>query len=216
MLLRPALFAVPIAAAIACWFVVRAQQPAPAGADRTPIDPTQLAAIATEIAQRSEHLKPMIEEVHTADWLAKGAPEAYIGQWRSLAEQNQAIQADMTGIAQHPDAMQEASLEQIMRALFRLHRFDSDLDALLNSVRRYQNPALADLIESVAAGDQKSIEKLQQYVLDLANEKERELDVENNEAQRCRSTLAGQPPVRPSAQGKTTASPNNSTSGTPK
>jgi hypothetical protein len=107
----------------------------------------------------------------------------------------------MSGIAQHPEAMQD-----VMRALFRVHRFDSDLDGLLGSVRRYQNPALADLIESVAAGDLKSIEKLEQYVLDLANEKERELDLENNEAQRCRSILASQPPVHPSAPRKTTTS----------
>ena len=211
MRLRPALFAVPMAVVIACWFVVRAQQPSPA-ADRLPLDPAQVADIAGEISQRSEHLKPMLEQVHTADWVSKGAPEAYIGQWRSLVEQNQAIAAEMTGIAQRPEAMQEASLQQIMRALFRVHRFDSDLNGLLNSVRRYQNPALADLIESVAAGDQRSVEKLQQYVLDLADEKEKQLAVEDEEAQRCRSTLASQPPVRPAAPRKAAAPPNNSPS----
>lgn len=197
---RPALIAIPMAVVIACWFALRAQQPALPGADRIPFDPSQVTAIAGEISQRSEHLKPMIEEVHAADWAAKGAPEAYAAQWRSLTEQNQAIEDDMTAIAQNPEAMQD-----VMRALFRVHRFDSDLDGLLGAVRRYQNPALADLIESVAAGDRSGVEKLQQYVLDLANEKERQLDVEDKEAQRCRSMLASQPPPRPAAPKKTTS-----------
>ncbi len=90
-----------------------------------------------------------------------------------------------------------------MRALFRVHRFDSDLNALLIAVRRYQNPALADLIESVSVTDQAGVEKLQQYVLDLADANEKQLGIEDEEAQRCRANLASQPPVRTAAPKKT-------------
>jgi hypothetical protein len=190
MRLRPALFAVPMAVVIA-WFVVRAEQQNPPNAGSVPMDSAQVAAITAEISQRSEHLKPMLEEVHATDWLAKGAPQAYVSQWSSLREQNQLIEADMAEIGQPG-----ATLPQILKALFRIHRFDGDLDALLGGLRRYQNPALADLIESVAAGDQNGVEQLQQYVLDLTNEKERLLDVEDKEAQRCRSQLATQPPKK--------------------
>jgi hypothetical protein len=113
-------------------------------------------------------------------------------------EQNQAIETDMKDIAQHPEGMQD-----VMRALFRVHRFDSDLNELLSAVRRYQNPALADLIESVAVSDQAGVEKLQQYVLDLADATEKQLSVEDEEAQRCRGNLASQPPVRTAAPKKT-------------
>jgi hypothetical protein len=140
----------------------------------------------------------MFEQVHVSEWIAKGAPETYSSQWNSLVEQNQAIETDMTGIAQHPEEMQD-----VMRALFRVHRFDSDLNALLSAVRRYQNPALADLTESVAVSDQASVEKLQQYVLDLADATEKQLSVEDEEAQRCRGNLASQPPVRTAAPKKT-------------
>jgi hypothetical protein len=191
MRLRPVLFAIVIAAATACWLAIPAQQQSPAVADRVPVDASEVPTIAARISQRSEHLSPMLEQVHPAEWVAKGAPEAYASQWKSLAEQNQAIKNDMTAIAEHPEGMQDA-----MRALFRVHRFDSDLNALLVGVRRYQNPALADLIESVATGDQSGVEKLQQYVLDLADASEQQLRIENDEAQRCRSTLANQPPVR--------------------
>ena len=199
---RPAIFAFALTLVTACWFVVRpqqvrAQQQAPAPAYRIPVDPSDVTAIAQAIELRSEHLTPLLDGVHAADWAAKGAPEVYVAQWNSLSEQNRAIQSDMAGIAQRPDAMQN-----VMSALFRVHRFDSDLDRLLEGIRRYQNPALADLIESVAAGDQNGVEKLQQYVLDLANEKERRLDVEDQEAQRCRAQLANQPRT-PAIQTKT-------------
>jgi len=195
---HPALFAFPLAVVTACWFALSARPQAPAPPTRTPLDPTEVAAIAGKISQRSENLKPMFEEVHPEEWVANGAPEAYISQWKSIGEQNGAIETDMAAITQHPDGMQD-----VMRALFRVHRFDSDLYALLESIRRYQNPALADLMESVASGDQSGVAQLQQYVLDLADEKERQLDIENEEAQRCRASLASQPPARPAVQKKT-------------
>jgi len=205
MRLRPAFLASLLAVSIACWFVVRGQQPPiviPAVVDPVVLEPTEVTAIALEISQRSEQLKPMLDQVNTADWVAKGAPEAYVPQWSSLTEQNLAIENDMTTVEQHPEAMSE-----IMKALFRVHRFDSDLDRLLRAVRRYENPSLADLIESTAAGDQRGVQKLQEYVLDLASEKERLLDVEDKEAQRCRSELAKQPLARPAAARKTTGNP---------
>lgn len=192
MRLRPVFFAILIAAVTACWFAVNAQP------ERIPIDSSEVPSLATKISERSEHLKPMFEQVHVSDWVAQGAPETYNSQWNSLVQQNQAIETDMTAIAQHPEGMQD-----VMRALYRVHRFDSDLNALLPAVRRYQNPALADLIESVSVSDQASIEKLQQYTLDLADATEKQLSVEDEEAQRCRASLASQPPARTAAPKKT-------------
>jgi hypothetical protein len=120
----------------------------------------------------------------------------------------------MAAISQNPKAMQD-----VIRALFRVHRFDGDLNILLAAVRRYQNPALADLIESVATGDQIGVGKLEQYVLDLADATEKQLGVEDEEAQRCRASLVSQPPVRTPAKAairKATASTNTTTSSTPK
>jgi len=193
-------------------FALLAAIAASAVADRIPVDPADAAAAATRILQRSEHLKPMLEEVHPSDWVAKGAPDAYVSQWRSLTEQNQAVATEMSAIAQSANAQpgdQDSSLEPLLKALFRVHRFDGDLDALLKAVRRYQNPALADLIESVAVGDQAAVEKLQEYAIDRAAEKDRRFDLVDKEAQRCRAALASQPVNRPGApcpggQGKTT------------
>ena len=69
----------------------------------------------------------------------------------------------------------------------------------MGGLRKYQNPALADLIESVAAEDRASEDRLKQYLLELASEKEQQIDVMDQEAQRCRAILSRQPaePARP-------------------
>lgn len=198
MRFRPVFFAILMAAVAACWLAVPAQQQAPPARDQIFVDSSEVPSIAAKISERSEHLKPMFEQVHVEEWIAKGAPQTYASQWKSLTEQNQEIEADMTGIAAHPEGM-----EDVMRALFRVHRFDSDLSALMSAVRRYQNPALADLMESVSVTDQAGVEKLQQYVLALADANQKQLSVEDEEAQRCRATLASQPPVRTAAPRKT-------------
>src|SRR5215831_946174 len=100
MRIRSAFFALIAVAFASCWVVVRAQQqPVPA---QGPIviapdylDTSQVADLANQISQRSQRLKPMFQEVHPADWVAKGAPDAYIAQWNSLSEQNNAIVNDM-------------------------------------------------------------------------------------------------------------------------
>ena len=219
MRLHSAFFAAAAATAVSCWFAVHAlsqatpltpQQPPPAlpslATRRSSIvpvslDPPEVTAIAGEISQRARRFKPLFGQVYAADWVAKGAPETYIAQWNSIGEQNAAVETEMADLTQHPDAM-----PGVIRALFRLHRFDGDLMGLLPGVRRYQSASLADQMESVAASDQRQIEKLQQYVLDLANGEERMLDIEDKEAQRCRASLASQPIVRPAPPKKTNGS----------
>ena len=209
MRLRPAFFAVTIAAVISCWFAIRAQQQVP-GNTNLPgstnhgsiqavyLDSSQVAEVAGGISQRSERLKALLDQVHAEQWISQGAPEVYASQWKSIGEQNAAIEADMTTITQHPEAMSD-----VIKALFRVHRFDADLSGLLTGVRRYQGASLADAIDAVAAGDQRGVDSLQQYVLDLANQKEQLLDIEDKEAQRCRASLATQPIARPAATKKT-------------
>jgi hypothetical protein len=77
--------------------------------------------------------------------------------------------------------------------LFRIQAVHQLLDSLLGGLRKYQNPALADLIESVAAGDHADLERLEQYILQLASDREAQFAVMDKEAQRCRAALSRQP-----------------------
>lgn len=194
---RPAFFVLLVATMI-CGNLLT---PPPAGAQQS-VDAADVSAAATGIAHRAEQLKPILEEVHPAEWVAKGAPDAYVSQWSSLVRQNEAIANDMAGVAQRADADAQrltplASVEDTLRALFRLHRFDGDLSSMLGALRRYQEPEVADRIEAISARDVSGIEKLQQYALDLTNAREQQIAVMDKEAQRCRSTLAIQPVNRP-------------------
>src|SRR5579864_1467197 len=96
---RPAFFAFLVAVAASCWSGAFAQQGAPAAVPPVPVDTTEAGEIAHNISLRSEHMKPMFDQVRVADWIAKGAPDAYTSQWSSLVQQNQLIQADMAALA---------------------------------------------------------------------------------------------------------------------
>jgi len=202
MPLRPAFVAAGIAAIVSCWLGIWAQQQPPAPVNRLAmqalsLDPADVTVLTGEISQRSERLKPLFAQVHPEAWMQKGAPQVYVAQWKSLGDQNTSIQVDMADAGEHAEAM-----PAMMSALFRVHRFDADLLGMIPAIRRYQSETVADQIEAVFAGDQRAVEKLQQYVLELANEKERLLELENSEAQRCRAQLAGQPLTRPSGARK--------------
>jgi hypothetical protein len=154
----------------------------------------QILDIYTGMSRHAARIEPMLRQLKPTDWVAKGAPDAYVGQWNSALIEIEGIQSDMSALIQHPDHMTDA-----MKALFRVEASHQILGSLMAGLRRYQNPALADLIESVAAEDHSDIERLQQYLLDLAGTKEQQFEVVDREAQRCRGILSRQPaePSRP-------------------
>jgi hypothetical protein len=162
-----------------------AQQPSNAPPAMTDED---VAAVLNRISQRAARLQPMIEQLHPNDWITRGAPDTYLAQWNSIREQFHAIQSDMSDLSQHPGRLADS-----MKALFRVQATHGALDSLMGGVRKYQNPALADLIESVAAEANGDIDLFERHLLDLAEEKEQQFAVVDREAQRCRATLSRQP-----------------------
>ena len=148
----------------------------------------EVAALFGRISARATRLEPMLQQLHPNDWIAKGAPDTYLTQWNSLREQFTAIKSDMDDLAQHPDRLTDS-----MRALFRVQATQLALNSLMGGVRRYQNPALADLIESVAAEAGGDIDRFEKHILEMAAEKDRQFTLVDREAQRCRATLSRQP-----------------------
>jgi hypothetical protein len=181
MRLRNSVFVAVFIGVLSCCWVAPAQQ-AVIPADQ------QIIALFQRISQHPARLLPLLEQVHADEWIAKGAPETYAIQVAGAKQQIRAIGEDMSALAQHPDRMQDC-----MRALFRVQAFHGSLNSLMAGLRRYQNTALADLIQSVAVEDQEDIGKLQGYILELANQKEQEYLVVDHEAQRCRATISKEP-----------------------
>lgn len=170
-------------ALFACSIGLQAQQP-PASFMGDP----QIFGILNRISKQTARLAPMLDQVHVQEWVSKGASETYVSQLASIQAQVQAVQTEMSGLVQHPENMQDC-----MKGLFRVQTLHGALESLMVGLRRYQNAPLADLIESVAAEDQGDLQKLQNYILDLANQKEQEFLVVDHEAQRCRATLSREP-----------------------
>jgi hypothetical protein len=90
----------------------------------------------------------------------------------------------MHELAQHP-----AKLSDCLSALFRIQSMEMELISLDPGLRKYQNPALADLISSILAEGNRNRDRVRQYVVDLAGHKEQQFDVADKEAQRCRESI---------------------------
>lgn len=157
----------------------------------------EVTAVFTRISQRTGRLEPMLDQLHPNDWISRGAPDTYLAQWNSIRQQLGAIRSDLSDLSAHPDG-----LEASMRALFRIQAANLAISSLMGGVRKYQNPALADLIESVAAEATSDVDRFEQHLLELAAAKEQQYTVVDREAQRCRATLSRQPAVSSGANRK--------------
>ncbi|HVV45476.1 MAG TPA: hypothetical protein VHC72_09725, partial [Bryobacteraceae bacterium] len=158
----------------------------------------EFAAVCTRISQRAGQIEPMLQQLHPKDWMAKGAPDTYVAQWTTIVDQFRAIQSDMSALTRQPGHLTDS-----MKALFRIQTNQQLLESLMGGVRKYQNPALADLIESVAAESSGDIDKFERHLLEMADEKEQQFTVVDREAQRCRATLSRQPAEPARANRKT-------------
>ena len=144
--------------------------------------------ILNGISQHLARLQPMLDQVRAKDWIQKGAPETYAVQYTSAEAQIKSIQSELTALAQRTDNLQDG-----MKELFKLQAFHRSLTSVMEGLRKYQNPALADLVSSVAAEDQTYQDKLQYYLIQLATDKDAQYQLVDKEAQRCRAILSKQP-----------------------
>lgn len=140
------------------------------------------------LAAQAGRLKPLLEQLNLQEWVANGAPDTYVAQWKSA-------QADLQGVLNVAETFkrQPERLPLAIETYFRLERLENKLGSLLDGVRTYQNPALADLIRSLIVENSTNRERLRDYIAELAGNKEKEFEVADKEAQRCRGQLMKQP-----------------------
>jgi len=148
---------------------------------------------------------PILEQLTPEKWQAKGAPAAYTEQWRNARNEVGYLLGAAEAMKKQPD-----KLTLGLETLFRLQAVEAQVTSLTEGVRRYQNPAVGDLLVSVVSGNSANRDQLRQYITDLAQTKEEEFQVVDREAQRCRGTLMRQPPTRsaPAAPKPAQAPPN--------
>ena len=174
-------------------FAALAQTPAGVA---TPWDTTPMIAALSAQAAR---LKPILDQLTPREWVQKGAPDAYIAQWKGAEDELIFLADSAKALEKQPERLPLA-----LDTYFRLQSLELRLNSLVEGVRNYQNPAVGDLLVGVAAENSANRDKLRQYITDLAVTKEQEFEIADKEAQRCRGQLSKQTPPKPAPKKKTT------------
>lgn len=144
------------------------------------------------LSAQEQHLKPIIDQVKPERWVSKGASQTYVAQWQTAQAQLRYLLSAGAAFSRDPE-----QLALGLDTYFRMEAVESMLGSLAEGVRKYQNPALASIMQSVIAENSTNRDRLRQYLQDLAQQKEEEFQVADREAQRCRAALLSQPaPVK--------------------
>jgi hypothetical protein len=172
-------------------------QPSPARAVGSAPPPATDAGVESEwdarkmidaLSTQEQHLKPLLDQIQPARWVAKGGSQTYIAQWSTTQTQLKYLIASSEAFARQPERLPLG-----LDTYFRMESVESSLGSLTEGVRRYQNPALASIMQSVIAENSTNRDRLRQYLEDLSKQKEEEFQVADREAQRCRAALLSQP-----------------------
>lgn len=134
-----------------------------------------------------QHFQSVVERVKPDSWAANGAPATYATQWNTAKTEIQYLLGSIAALQKQPEALPSA-----LDAYFRMQAMETTVGSVIEGIRKYQNPALADLLQSVVNENGTNRDKLRQFIQELAVEKEQELKVADREAQRCRADLLRQ------------------------
>jgi hypothetical protein len=149
--------------------------------------------LAVNLQAQAKHLATVVVQIKPETWVAQGAPSAYVGQWNSAQAELKYFSASVESFSKQPERLTLA-----LDSYFRMQAFETLLGSLVEGIRKYQNPAIADLVQGVLNENSNNRDKLRQYVVDLAAENEHEFQVADREAQRCRGMLNRSPAGKPS------------------
>ncbi len=151
----------------------------------------EIVEVTKRLDESAKDIQRILSQARPKDWVKEGAPDAYIGQ-------NDALRSDLSNLALSAQALQRRpeKLSIAIDTFLWLDRVGSMLRSMTAAVRKYQNPALGDLLASAGNRAAAFEETLKGYLRQLAVEREAELEISHSEAQRCRETLARQPRSR--------------------
>jgi hypothetical protein len=148
----------------------------------------------SSLAEHVQRVKPFLDKVSPQEWEKRGAPAAYAAQLKSTRAEIDYLAGSTKELAAHPYKLTVA-----LETFLRMQSVDALLRSVASGIRKYQNPAVADLLQSLIADTSTDRDKLRQYLVDLATEREQQFRIMDEEAQRCRAVLSRQP--RPPAAG---------------
>ena len=140
----------------------------------------RIEKLGTDVGQ----LKPVFDQIQPGSWTVEGGPEAYQKQQKACADGLNYVQNAIVRWSAQPD-----KLSLMLETLIRIESMDQQAISLSQGVRKYHNPAVADILDSMLNSLSGDLEWLRSQSLDMAQQREKELDVAQKEAQRCRSQI---------------------------
>ncbi len=143
---------------------------------------------------QTARLAPLLTRMQPEVWVKAGAPYAYVEQKGTAQSEVEYFNTSAKRLAQDPDKLSLA-----LDTYFRLEALENELVSLIGGVRRYDNPATAEIMQAVVDEGSRNTNRFRQYLTDLASEREAEYKVMDREAQRCRGVLSRQPASKASA-----------------
>lgn len=172
--------------------------PALAGAQSGGVAPDwQIRELAAKMEKNAAVIEGLLGQLKPEEWVSNGAPASYIDQVKQTRQFNSYLILQAQALAREP-----AKLSVTMDTFLRLDHLQSLLDSVTAGVRNYHNASLAELLASAVGQNMAFREQLKEYARELAVEREKEWEIANQEAQRCRSALAKKPPVPPAPNKK--------------
>ncbi len=149
--------------------------------------------VLQEISAHASRLVPVLEKIDAHQWVAKGASPTYAQQLEASKAQAKALMSGAKALAADPQHLSES-----LQVLFRIQGLDAMLRSVEEAMRNYGSPAEAQELASLNAENGLNTGRLQQYIVNLAAEREQDLKVMDEEAQRCRGILV--PAARPAGK----------------
>ena len=137
-----------------------------------------------KLGQNVGRLKPVFDQIHPDSWTVEGGSEAYQKQQKACADGLTYVQNAVARWSAQPD-----KLSLMLETLIRIESMDQQAISLSQGVRKYHNPAVADILDSMLNSFSGDLEWLRSQSLEMARQREKELEVAQKEAQRCRTQI---------------------------
>ena len=158
--------------------------PPPAGLE----NPWEIAPVLQEISAHAGRLLTELDRSNPKQWVEKGASETYAQQFQSAKTQAKALQDGALALSRNPEQLAAALV-----VFFRIQSLDTIVGSVEEALRKYQSPADAQSLAGLEAETGANRDRLQRYVVNLAADRERQLKITDQEAQRCRAALTALP-----------------------
>lgn len=159
----------------------------PAQDDAGTMPPWEVAAIAETLEKQVGQAEQILSGIKPQEWPQAGAA-AYSAQRETLVAELGHLRNSARAMAAAPER-----LPVVVDTFLWIDRTNAMMTSMTDGVRRYQNSAVADLLESAQAQNSGAAEKLKEYMRQLAVSVEAQMQIANEEAQRCRTELVTKP-----------------------